>query len=316
VRSWVSRAAVLVAYAGALGALLYTLGVAPRAPEKGAGGEPREHAERVRLVVLVDNNPYREGLEAAWGLSVYVEAGGARLLFDTGPDPGVLERNAGKLEVDLSKVDFVVVSHAHGDHTGGLRLLSSIKPGLRVYIPPDQSLKRYVEGLGLEPVQVNSTVEVAEGVFVVKPLYGPPLEDALAIRTSRGLIILVGCSHPGSRTSLSGRPGTWGEAAHRARRVLHAWGVPPGGPGGRFAAGGDGGREDLPDTLQRRHGQELPREQPQGQVRRRWSRARAGHTGVAGRPRSREAPRQQRRDDARHKKFPGKLSARPSILFP
>jgi metal-dependent hydrolase (beta-lactamase superfamily II) len=181
----------------------------------------------VRLVVLVDNNPYREGLEAAWGLSVYVEAGGARLLFDTGPDPGVLERNAGKLEVDLSKVDFVVVSHAHGDHTGGLRLLSSIKPGLRVYIPPDQSLKRYVEGLGLEPVQVNSTVEVAEGVFVVKPLYGPPLEEALAIRTSRGLIILVGCSHPGSRTSLSERPGTWARSRASCSEGSTCLGRPP-----------------------------------------------------------------------------------------
>jgi 7,8-dihydropterin-6-yl-methyl-4-(beta-D-ribofuranosyl)aminobenzene 5'-phosphate synthase len=149
-----------------------------------------EYAGYVRLVVLVDNNPYKEGLETAWGLAVYLETHETKLLFDTGPDPSVLERNA-------EKIDFIVISHPHGNHTGGLRLFSSIKPGLRVYIPTDQSLKNYVQSLGLVPIQVNSTVEVAKGIFVVKPLYGPPVEEALAVKTSKGLAILVGCSHPG-----------------------------------------------------------------------------------------------------------------------
>jgi len=153
--------------------------------------------ERIRIVVLVDNNPYRQDLEKAWGLSVYVEADEVRLLFDTGPDPMVLEANARRLGIDLSKIDFVVISHAHGDHTGGLRLLASIKPGMVVYVPPDRSLINYVRGLGLEPIQVNNTIEVSRGIYVVKPLYGPPIEEALAIKTGRGLVILVGCSHPG-----------------------------------------------------------------------------------------------------------------------
>ena len=149
------------------------------------------------MVVLVDNNPYRDGLETAWGLSVYVEVNGTKALFDAGPDPAVLEANAKRLGVNLSSLDFVAVSHAHGDHTGGLKLLASIKPGLKVYIQPDEGLKRYVESLGLKPVQVNATTQVAKGVCVVKPLYGPPLEGALAIQTGKGLAILVGCSHPG-----------------------------------------------------------------------------------------------------------------------
>jgi 7,8-dihydropterin-6-yl-methyl-4-(beta-D-ribofuranosyl)aminobenzene 5'-phosphate synthase len=154
-------------------------------------------AERMRIMVLVDNNPYRQDLEKAWGLSVYVEAGGVRLLFDTGPDPMVLEANARRLGIDLSKIDFVVISHAHGDHTGGLKLLASIKPGMMVYVPPDGSLVGYVRSLGLKPIQINSTIEVSKGIYVVKPLYGPPVEEALAVKTSKGLVILVGCSHPG-----------------------------------------------------------------------------------------------------------------------
>jgi 7,8-dihydropterin-6-yl-methyl-4-(beta-D-ribofuranosyl)aminobenzene 5'-phosphate synthase len=154
-------------------------------------------AERIRIVVLVDNNPYGQGLVEAWGLSVYVEADGVRLLFDAGPDPAVLEANAERLGIDLAKIDFIVISHVHGDHTGGLKLLASIKPGMVVYVPPDESLISYVKSLGLKPIQVNSTIEVSKGIYAVKPLYGPPVEEALAFKTSRGLVVLVGCSHPG-----------------------------------------------------------------------------------------------------------------------
>lgn len=197
VYKWIFPVAILIVCIGVFGALLYMLGIASKFSEKCAGNESREYAGYVRLVVLVDNNPYKEGLDTAWGLAVYLETDQTKLLFDTGPDPSVLERNAQKLGIDLSKIDFIVISHPHGDHTGGLRLFSSMKPGVRVYIPPDQRLKNYVQSLGLEPIQVNSTVEVVKGVFVVKPLYGPPVEEALAVKTSKGLAILVGCSHPG-----------------------------------------------------------------------------------------------------------------------
>jgi 7,8-dihydropterin-6-yl-methyl-4-(beta-D-ribofuranosyl)aminobenzene 5'-phosphate synthase len=197
VHKWIFPIVILIACIGVFGALLYMLGRGSKVPEKRAGNESMEYAGYVRLVVLVDNNPYKEGLETAWGLAVYLETHETKLLFDTGPDPSVLERNAEKLGIDLRKIDFIVISHPHGDHTGGLELFSSIKPGLRVYIPTDQSLKNYVQSLGLVPIQVNSTVEVAKGIFVVKPLYGPPVEEALAVKTSKGLAILVGCSHPG-----------------------------------------------------------------------------------------------------------------------
>jgi len=154
-------------------------------------------AVKILIVVLVDNNQYREGLETAWGLSIYVEVNETKILFDTGPEPGILERNAKRLGIDLSKVDFVVISHVHGDHTGGLGYIASVKPGVKVFIPPEPGLQSYVEKLGLTTIVINRTTEIAENVYIVQPLYGPPIEEALAIKTSRGLIILVGCSHPG-----------------------------------------------------------------------------------------------------------------------
>jgi hypothetical protein len=64
----------------------------------------------VRVVVLVDNNPYKHGLETAWGLSLYVEVNETYFLFDAGPNPRVLGVNAVRLGVDLSRVGFAVLT--------------------------------------------------------------------------------------------------------------------------------------------------------------------------------------------------------------
>jgi 7,8-dihydropterin-6-yl-methyl-4-(beta-D-ribofuranosyl)aminobenzene 5'-phosphate synthase len=116
------------------------------------------------------------------------------ILFDRGPDSKVLEANVAKLGADLSMLNFVMISHAHRDHTSGLKLVASIKPGLIVYIPPDPDLARYIRGIGLRPIVANNTMEVSSRVYVIKPLYDPPLVDAIAINTSKGLLVLVGNS--------------------------------------------------------------------------------------------------------------------------
>lgn len=76
----------------------------------------------MKLSVLSDNNTiidkYYLGEPA---VSYYIECGGKKFLFDVGYSD-VYIRNAQKMEIDLSELDFVVLSHAHNDHTGGLRV--------------------------------------------------------------------------------------------------------------------------------------------------------------------------------------------------
>ncbi|MFH0881722.1 MAG: MBL fold metallo-hydrolase, partial [bacterium] len=82
-----------------------------------AGGDAMEMKD-IRLTVLYDNvQPALEGLVAEWGFSCLVEAGGHRLLFDTGGSE-VVRENMRKLGVDPASVEAVVLSHAHGDHFG------------------------------------------------------------------------------------------------------------------------------------------------------------------------------------------------------
>ena len=74
----------------------------------------------MKLTTLVENVG-TGACAGAHGLSNYIEWEGGIILFDAGPDGGLLERNAAALGKDLAAVDIAVLSHAHYDHAGGLR---------------------------------------------------------------------------------------------------------------------------------------------------------------------------------------------------
>ena len=73
-----------------------------------------------KITTLVENCVYGRKLQAEHGLSLYIETSGHRLLFDTGASD-LFIRNARLLHIDLQKVDYLILSHGHSDHTGGLR---------------------------------------------------------------------------------------------------------------------------------------------------------------------------------------------------
>lgn len=55
-----------------------------------------------------------------WGFSALIEADGKKILFDTGSRPNTVINNAKELNIDLSDIEHVYLSHNHKDHTGGL----------------------------------------------------------------------------------------------------------------------------------------------------------------------------------------------------
>ena len=77
---------------------------------------------RLRITTLSENTAGRDNLLAEWGLSILIETDGAKVLLDTGQSISAVN-NTDKLGVDLDKIDKIVLSHGHYDHTGGLRPL-------------------------------------------------------------------------------------------------------------------------------------------------------------------------------------------------
>jgi len=144
--------------------------------------------EWAEAIIVVDNtpSPSNPGLLTPWGLSIYVKTPSVEVLFDTGLSPEALRHNAGRLSIDLSRVRTVVISHGHGDHTGGLGALNM--DNITIYGAPGTPAN----------IVVNSTLEIHPGVYVLKPMYGPPWETSLLINVDGyGGVLFVGCSHPG-----------------------------------------------------------------------------------------------------------------------
>lgn len=187
-----------------------------------------------KLTVLFDAFGKDPGLQKDWGYSAFIEIGGKRILFDAGNNPEVLEHNVKAKGIDLSKLDFIVISHRHGDHVGGLSYVLSVNPNVKIYAPKeafgvfgsslpsnfyrkDATLapeKRYFDGSPPNVMTfgtawpnanielVDKTLEIVPGISLISLVSDKPgtlelRELSLALETPHGLVLVVGCSHPG-----------------------------------------------------------------------------------------------------------------------
>lgn len=142
----------------------------------------------MELTVLVDNNTLTDRyLLGEPGLSLFVREGGRRLLFDCGYSD-VLCVNAARLDIDLRRIDTVVLSHGHLDHTWGLahlaaHLTAQAQEGRAVGRPallahPEALAQRRADGLAIGALLGK---EALEAFFEVRLSAAPVwLTDRLA----------------------------------------------------------------------------------------------------------------------------------------
>jgi 7,8-dihydropterin-6-yl-methyl-4-(beta-D-ribofuranosyl)aminobenzene 5'-phosphate synthase len=88
--------------------------------------------EAPRITVLYDAFGKTGEMNQDWGYAAFIEFAGKRILLDSGNDPAILASNARARHIDLSKLNFVIMSHRHGDHMGGLAYVLSVNPGVRI----------------------------------------------------------------------------------------------------------------------------------------------------------------------------------------
>ncbi len=150
------------------------------------------------IVVVIDNeaNPEKKDLVPGWGLSLYVECERESILFDVGHDEYVLRGNARVLGLSLDTVRHVVISHEHGDHTGGIGAIVELGGNTTVYLPSPSILASRISGLVNVRV-LEQPEKICDDIFVVPFHNGTIPEQAVVINKPYGLIVLVGCSHPG-----------------------------------------------------------------------------------------------------------------------
>jgi 7,8-dihydropterin-6-yl-methyl-4-(beta-D-ribofuranosyl)aminobenzene 5'-phosphate synthase len=151
------------------------------------------------LTIVYDNNQYDRALETRWGFSCYIKGAEKTLLFDVGGEGSVLMGNMENLEIDPRTVDGVVLSHVHHDHVGGLPHFLSHHSSVTVYMPRSlpPSIKDTVRQAGAHLVEVHGPMKICKDVYSTGELGGFIKEESLIIRTSKGLIVITGCAHPG-----------------------------------------------------------------------------------------------------------------------
>jgi 7,8-dihydropterin-6-yl-methyl-4-(beta-D-ribofuranosyl)aminobenzene 5'-phosphate synthase len=162
-----------------------------------------------------------------WGYAALIEYNGKRILFDAGREPAILENNVKALGIDLTKLDAVIFSHRHHDHTVGAEYLFKVNPDVKVYAAKDphfggampksffkkeSSLPVEMQYFGGNPpdkiqrhnympyeniTTIGKVTEIFPGFFLVPNKSYVGEEISLHINTPEGQIVVTGCAHPG-----------------------------------------------------------------------------------------------------------------------
>jgi len=155
----------------------------------------------MQIRVVATGSTPRELRERRWGLSLLI---GETVLFDTFGMSDVFWKNLCSMDVDVSRIRHVVLSHEHWDHVNGLEKLAEQNTTATVYICPhtDPSVKAEIRGLGMPVVEVDDWLEIEKGVFISGEIAGAwsgdlLWEQFLLIHEQPRLSILTGCAHPG-----------------------------------------------------------------------------------------------------------------------
>jgi 7,8-dihydropterin-6-yl-methyl-4-(beta-D-ribofuranosyl)aminobenzene 5'-phosphate synthase len=95
-----------------------------------------------RMVTILIDNIAADNLQSEHGVSLWLELGDKRVLFDTGQTDRILG-NARALGINLESTDAIVLSHGHYDHTGGLNAVVQVAPHAILYLHPEAMKPKY-----------------------------------------------------------------------------------------------------------------------------------------------------------------------------
>lgn len=161
--------------------------------------------KNLNITIISEDSVFEERLMAEHGLSILLEYKNHKYLFDTGQGL-TIAHNSKNLGLEFNSLDGIFISHDHLDHTGGLNEVLAIKKDIPVYAHPE-ILKNHP--VIKNKVPIKKPFEIIDGLWLTGEIapeinwgggkYGraAATENALFVETDQGLVVLVGCSHPG-----------------------------------------------------------------------------------------------------------------------
>ena len=155
--------------------------------------------ESIKMTILYDNYIFTDDTKSDWGFACLIEGAKKTILFDTGTKSDILWYNVEKLNTNLSKVEQIVISHNHGDHTGGLQSVLEKNPDVTVFFPAStaQEITDMIEGTGAKVIVVDQSREICNDVYLTGEMGDQIKEQSLILDTPKGLVIITGCAHQG-----------------------------------------------------------------------------------------------------------------------
>jgi 7,8-dihydropterin-6-yl-methyl-4-(beta-D-ribofuranosyl)aminobenzene 5'-phosphate synthase len=156
--------------------------------------------DEVVITVAYDNYTDSEKLQAQWGFACVVQGLDKTILFDTGGNGEVLIANLRELGLDPTKIDAVVLSHAHGDHTGGLEAFAKVRSDVPLYVSTgfDGTFIKQTKAMKLRPAVAGQSATICPGALTTGTLGRGAIEEhALCVKTPAGWVLITGCAHPG-----------------------------------------------------------------------------------------------------------------------
>ena len=157
-------------------------------------------------ITIVYDNDASKGYITGWGFSAIIEKDDEVLLFDAGWDGIALLKNFKAANFNPKTIDYIVISHKHWDHIGGLNSVLYDSNNPTVFLPTSISseLKAEITKFAdLREVTEKTAEEIIPDIWTTRQLdtsIEGIKEIALVIKTKEGLVVICGCSHPGLDT--------------------------------------------------------------------------------------------------------------------
>ena len=149
--------------------------------------------------IIYDNNPFDDSLETSWGFACIIQDLPRTILFDTGGSGKILLSNMAKCGIKPEQIDAIVLSHIHSDHTGGLYEFLKENHNVEVFMPKisPANFKQKARQLCAGIVEIEKPCKICEGAWTTGVLDGEIEEQGLCLKTSKGVVVITGCAHPG-----------------------------------------------------------------------------------------------------------------------